>query len=138
MKESAFRNAVHNKLPAAIHRQPMLAGEYGVAGTPDSYYDGIRDLWCEYKVIRSDDYLPSLVPTDSMPTAIQLKWLNRRYANGNNAIVMVGVKRDNRAWGFVLASPDEWTVRSARAWYEPRLMLARDLAMYIQTRVLLL
>ena len=135
MLESAFRTAVLNKLPRAIHRQPMLAGMMGTAGTPDTYIDHKRDLWVEWKVLPREDHLPEVVPAKSMPTDIQRQWLDRRFATGGNAIVIVGVKLRGRAHGFVLESPPEWSTPPLVEHYSKLLCTAADLAAYIQRRV---
>lgn len=135
MKESAFRTAVLSKLPASIHRQPMLAGMMGTAGTPDTYIDGSAgDGWIEWKVLPNADRLPATIPAKSMPTALQRQWLDRRFERGGNALVIVGVKLRSRAHGFVLSSPHEWTTPPLREWYEPRLLTAAELANYLKNR----
>lgn len=137
MKESAFRTAVLSKLPPHIHRQPMLAGAMGYAGTPDTYLDFDRDLWVEWKVLPRDDHLPKVVPEKSMPTALQQRWLTRRWNAGGNAVVIVGVKRGGRAHGFVLDSPVQWSPKAPllRDLYESMLVPAVSLAAYITRRV---
>lgn len=135
MLESAFRTAVLAKLPRHIHRQPMLAGMMGTAGTPDTYFDYITDLWCEWKVLPADDKLPAVVPAKSLPTVAQRDWLDRRWNAGRNAIVIVGVKLRGRAHGFVLDSPPAWSTAPLRDHYEQNLCSAADLAKYIEERV---
>ena|SRR5690606_34133243 len=135
MLESAFRTAVLSKLPRTIHRQPMLAGMMGTAGTPDTYLDHKRDLWVEWKVLSREDHLPAVVPTKSMPTDIQREWLDRRFAAGGNAVVIVGIKLRGRAHGFVLESPPEWATSPRVEHYSKLLRPAADLAQYIQRRV---
>lgn len=135
MLESAFRTAVLSKLPRHIHRQPMLAGMMGTAGTPDTYIDHKRDLWVEWKALPREDHLPKVVPAKSMPTPIQREWLDRRFAAGGNAIVIVGVKLRGRAHGFVLDSPPAWSVPPLADDYTKLLCSAADLASYIQRRV---
>lgn len=135
MKESAFRTAVLGKLPAKVHRQPMLAGMMGTAGTPDTYLDFNRDLWIEWKCLSRDDHLPARIPTNCMPTPLQVDWLDRRFKAGGNAVCIVGLKRSGRAFGFVLSSPAEWSVPPVRAFYEPRIVPAAALATYILERV---
>lgn len=135
MKESAFRTAVLSKLPPSVHRQPMLAGMMGTAGTPDTYLDGkAGDGWVEWKVLPNPDRLPPVIPKASMPTELQKLWLGRRWERGQNALVIIGVKLRGRAHGFVLSSPNEWTTPPLREWYEPRLLSAKELANYLEDR----
>ncbi len=138
MKESSFRLSVLNKLPGFVHRQPMLAGMMGTAGTPDTYFDHERDLWVEWKFIGeypSVEKLPKVVPAKAMPTEIQKEWLDRRWNAGGNACVITGVKIRGRAQGFVLHSPAEWSVAPLRDHYAARLRSPADLAQYILERV---
>lgn len=135
MLESAFRNSVLSKLDKSIHRQPMLAGAMGCSGTPDTYVDYKDDLWIEWKVLRRDDHLPLVIPKESMPTELQKLWLNRRYAAGKNAIVLVGVKLRGRAYGFVLDSPEAWSSSPRKDQYESSVCSASELAAYIARRV---
>jgi hypothetical protein len=135
MLESAFRTSVLSKLEKHIHRQPMLAGALGTAGTPDTYVDYNRDLWVEWKCLRREDYLPSVIPKEGMPTDLQKLWLNRRYAAGKNAIVIVGIKLRGRAYGFVLDSPESWSSSPRKDQYESLLCPASELAAYITRRV---
>jgi hypothetical protein len=135
MKEAAFRDAVLTKLPARFHRQPNLAGAYGVAGTPDTYLDGARDLWVEWKVVPGEDYYPRELKNKYLPTALQREWLDRRYRNGGNALCIVGFKLRGRAWGVVLETPKQWSHPVPRESYEPRLQRAGDLALYLEGRL---
>lgn len=136
MLESAFRTAVLTKLPRRIHRQPMMASMMGCAGTPDTYLDGERDLWVEWKVLPQDDKLPAVLPTKSTPTALQQLWLTRRWNAGGNAVVLVGIKLRGRAYGFVLESPQEWSsvtpLKLDR--YTNSMRSAADLAAYLDFR----
>ena len=135
MKESAFRLSVLSKLPASIHRQPMLAGMMGTAGTPDTYLDGPeRDLWVEWKILPKEDHIPKRVPEKSMPTAIQRDWLDRRFARGGNALVIIGVKLCGRAHGVVLDTPQLWSSPPDRAWFEAHVRPAASIALYLTQR----
>lgn len=136
MKESAFRTSVLRHVPAHVHAQPMPAGALGAfPGTPDHYFDWKRDLWVEWKALNREDHLPASIPNDALPTEKQRAWLNRRFAAGGNAVVIVGVKLRSRMYGFVLESPSEWgSPGPLRAWYEPRLRSAAELAAYILER----
>lgn len=135
MKESAFRNAVLSKLPKSLHRQPMVASGFGTAGTPDTYFDGARDLWVEWKAVPGDDYYPRELKGDYLPTPLQRLWLDRRYANGGNALCIVGFKLRGRAHGVVLDTPPMWAGPVPRETYEPLLLAASELAAYIERRI---
>lgn len=113
----------------------MIAGAFGVAGTPDTYLDYVSDLWVEWKMLPREDHLPEVVPTKSLPTDIQQQWLNRRFKNGGNAVVVVGVKIGGRAHGFVLDTPSSWCGRPTRAEYEPLLRTSADLCAYLVNRI---
>lgn len=113
----------------------MLAGMMGTAGTPDSYYDFNRDLWVEWKMLKGEDRLPAVIPQDKMPTELQRLWLERRWNAGRNAVCIIGVKLRNRAYGFILESPEQWREPPSREWFEPRLRNAKQLAEYIIERV---
>lgn len=134
MLESAFRTSVLSKLPAGIHRQPMMAGMMGCAGTPDTYLDALRDLWIEWKVLPQDDKVPATLPAKSRPTALQQLWLTRRYNAGGNACVIVGVKLRGRAHGLVLESPREWSADLLQLDLKT-LRTASELADYITKRI---
>lgn len=136
MKESAFRTSVLNHVPKKVHAQPWPAGAPGAfPGTPDHYFDWKRDLWVEWKVLNREDHLPASIPESALPTEKQNSWLTRRYENGGNAVVIVGIKLRSRMHGFVLETPSEWGLPGPlRAWYEPRLRSAAELAAYIVER----
>lgn len=143
MKESSFRNAVLSKMPLKIdgkkvHRQPNLAGAYGTGGTPDTYLDFNRDLWVEWKAVPGEDYYPRELKEENgyLPTLLQRAWLDRRYANGANALCIVGFKLRGRAHGVILDTPKLWTGPVSRGTYEPMLRSAVDLAAYLKERVL--
>ncbi len=135
MKESAFRLAVLRHLPAGLHTQGMPAGVFGTAGTPDTYLDYKYDLWCEWKIIRREDHLPAAIPPESLPTALQRKWLDRRWHAGGNAVCLVGFKLRGRAHGIVLDTPALWSTAPTREEYEPKLLSANALADYLLRRV---
>lgn len=135
MKESSFRAAVLSKLTLDVHRQPILAGAYGTAGTPDTYLDYKTDLWVEWKVVAGEDYFPLTLKGKMLPTALQCAWLNRRYARGGNALCIVGFKLRGKAHGVILDTPKLWTGPVSRETYEPMLRSAVDLADYLKERV---
>lgn len=135
MKEAGFRDSVLTHLPKFVHRQPMLAGAYGVAGTPDTYLDFNHDLWVEWKMVPGEDRLPAELKDKLLPTPLQQAWLNRRYRAGRNALAIIGFKLRGRAHGVILATPEEWSNPVSRGTYEPRLQPAAALAAYLLERV---
>lgn len=89
MRERQLIDAIHRRLPKALHKQSMTSASLTYNGTPDCYYDGPKsDLWVEYKRV---DHLPRdgiLIPEC---TDLQKRWLARRWQNGKNAKVIVGL-----------------------------------------------
>lgn len=136
MKERAFIDAVHRHLPQEVHRQSMTLGAQSYAGTPDYYYDYQRDLWVEYKAFDRDDHFYSTLPERCLPTALQRQWLDRRYAAGGNAVVVVGLKLNGRAHGFFLEGPQEWSIRHPETFYRPRIMPVSEIAARLFKRLL--
>lgn len=122
MKERAFIDAVHRHLPKEVHRQSMTLGSQSYGGTPDYYYDLQADLWVEYKAFDRDDHFYSTIPDKFLPTALQRAWLDRRFAAGGNAVVVVGLKLNGRAHGFFLETPQEWSTKLPAEIYKPRVM----------------
>lgn len=102
-------------------------------GTPDYYYDHGKDLWVEYKAL--GETLPKLLPEKALPTALQRAWLDRRFANGGNAVVAVGLKVKSRVHGFFLNTPIEWSTRWPREWYLERTMPVKELAEVLMERM---
>ncbi len=128
MKERAFIDAVHRQLPKQVHRQSMTLGSQSYAGTPDYYYDHELDLWVEYKAFRRDDHFYSTIPEEALPTALQRAWLDRRYAAGGNAVVVVGLKLNGRAHGFFLETPEQWSTRLPATCYRSLVMPVASIA----------
>lgn len=113
----------------------MTSASMTTGGTPDYYYDLELDLWVEYKALSSDDSLPALIPERALPTVLQRAWLDRRFANGGNAVVAVGLKVKGRAHGFLLETPEQWSTRWPREWYQPRIIPVSQLATNLYTRL---
>ena len=113
----------------------MIASALGTAGTPDTYLDGTRDLWVEWKAVGSADYWPRELKGKYLPTPLQRVWLDRRYANGGNAVCIVGFKLRGRAHGVILPTPALWAGPVSRETYEPMMQSAAELAAYIERRI---
>ena len=135
MKERAFIDAVHRHLPRQVHRQGMTLSSMTHAGTPDYYYDLQSDLWVEYKAFDRDDHFYSTIPEKFLPTELQRIWLDRRYAAGGNAVVVVGLKVRGRVHGFFLETPEQWSTRHPKSFYEPLVMPAESIALKLLQRL---
>jgi hypothetical protein len=135
LKERAFIDAVHRHLPPSVFRQGMTMASMTTGGTPDYYYDFQLDLWVEYKALSSNDALPALIPEKALPTSLQRAWLDRRFANGGNVLVAVGLKVKGRVHGFLLETPEQWATRSPREWYEPKIVPVASLASSLLARL---
>ena len=136
MNEHKFTKAVVDKLPADVHVQSMTLASISHTGTPDRYIDYKSDLWVEFKQATTFGNKGYNVggEGESMLSERQKQWLRRRWKNGGNACVIVGVPSD-RARGFVLETPREWECVVRKEFFLPRLMYAAELAAYILKRV---
>lgn len=90
--ENTFISSVHRHLPVGLYRMKNH-NEYN-AGIADVWYDGIKDLWVEYKFIhmpKRPSTVIDLVGGANPPlSALQQKWLSDRHANGRAVAVIVG------------------------------------------------
>ncbi len=104
--ETTFINALHRKLPKSVYH--MKNNNPYTGGIPDCWYSGqLGDVWVEFK------YLPSMpVRADVHPakllSALQMEWLNGRYAEGRNVAVIIGAPKGgvllvDRAWEMSLS-----------------------------------
>lgn len=104
--ETTFINGLHKKLPRSVYH--MKNNNPYTGGIPDCYYSGQSgDLWIEFK------YLPTMpVRADVHPakllSALQMEWLNGRYAEGRNVAVIIGAPKGgvllvDRAWEMSLS-----------------------------------
>lgn len=113
MNEKQLRAAVNRPLKD-IHIQSMTGVTLTYGGTPDGYYDGPeRDAWIEFKMLSS---MPrsgtwSVYPDAKRPqgklTMLQYRWLLRRYTNGGNAFVIVGLPNKT---AILLVDPEQWKI----------------------------
>lgn len=86
--ETRFYTSVHRQLPKELHFEKMH-NEYR-GGTPDVWYSGkYSDLWIEYKWLSTVPVKADIYVT-KMLSALQLRWLNSRYAEGRNVAVVLG------------------------------------------------
>lgn len=99
--ERRYIDSVHRKLPPAnkLPRQGMT-GTFGNNGTPDYYYDGPKsDLWLEWKfgLLLKNGAFGGCVKFKM--TTLQWIWCTRRYTNGLNCFIAIGV---NGGGGMVI------------------------------------
>lgn len=106
--ETTFYESVHRHLPPSSELYRMKNNNEYIAGVPDFWYSGKRDLWVEWKFIvlpKRDDTLIDLVDGKKPSISyLQQKWLEDRYREGRNVWVIVGCKEG----GLILDSPEEW------------------------------
>lgn len=97
MHESTFTRSVNKRLPKSVYSWKVNA-RYA-PGVPDCWYSGPGgDLWVEWK------YLPRM-PKAHKPklSALQKAWLNERYDEGREVLVLVGSPEgiavfEDKAW----------------------------------------
>lgn len=121
--ETTFYRAVHQHLPAPLHREKMHNPYFG--GTWDVWYSGARDLWVEYKFV----ILPARPATLVNPglSELQLVWGRGRYAEGRNLAVIVGCGSGKSAGGIILTDRD-WETPLACAQFKARMLSRRQIA----------
>lgn len=100
--ETRYYTAIHKLLPKGLHREKMN-NPYR-SGTADVWYSGNDDdLWVEYKFITK---VPKQAPIwmDKMLSPLQMDWLERRYLEGRNVVVILGSPDK----GYVFETPKMW------------------------------
>ncbi len=113
MREGQFVQNFNKKLPRTLHQQPNTGG---YSSTPDRYYDGPKsDLWVEWKLLERlpRDGIVRVLPIARVKkqpnghlSVGQYTWINRRYRNGGNAMVMVAMPDRKSILAF--HSPVDW------------------------------
>lgn len=120
--ESSFRRGVERYIPH-VYKEKMANPYRG--GGADCWYSGVNnDLWVEYKYLAK---LPIRVPVSYGLTALQLRWLNDRYAEGRNVAVLVGCKE-----GGVILRAGEWNHPMAVEQFKDRVQPRHELGAFIQ------
>lgn len=72
-----------------------------IGGIPDCWYSGkARDLWVEYKFLQR---VPVRAAVMADLSALQIQWLNNRYAEGRQVAVIIGCKE-----GGVILTDLQW------------------------------
>ena len=126
--ETTFINALHRKLPKSVYH--MKNNNPYTGGIPDCWYSGqLGDVWVEFK------YLPSMpVRADVHPTkllsALQMEWLNGRYAEGRNVAVIIGAPK-----GGVLLVDRAWEMSLSPQLFASLIRSKDDLIEWIMTQV---
>lgn len=98
------------------------------SGTPDVWYSGCSgDLWVEYKFIDhiplSNHILPNLTPR-------QANWLNRRYKEGRNVAVILGIPS-----GGIVYRDKDWCTPLPSSELLQRSVTKREIADFIKQQV---
>jgi len=100
--EAKFYSSINALIPSSIYKEKMHNVYSG--GTPDVWYSGIfSDLWVEYKWIAQT---PTRAFTPNL-SALQLKWIKGRSAEGRTIAVIVGCPDG----GYILDDPSQWGVQ---------------------------
>jgi hypothetical protein len=85
MQESTFTSKIHRLLPDSVYAWKISDRFH--RGIADAYYSGrAGDLWAEYKFYQklpTRPFRPKLSPHQQI-------WLNDRFAEGRNVVVIVG------------------------------------------------
>lgn len=124
--ETTFIASIHKFLPKDLYR--MKNNNPFTGGVPDCWYSGDScDLWVEYKFIPR---LPSRGNVRPNLSALQLDWLNNRYREGRNVMVIVGTPE-----GGVIFRCEEWARDISAKEFNTRLVTRHALAQWIEQEV---
>ena len=136
--ETTFYTAVHRHLPpiTELHREKMANPYRG--GTFDHWYDGVNDLWIEWKFIvlpkRPDTVIDLVTPRgkrmESPLSALQQQWGRDRFNNGRAAWVIVGCQE-----GGVVYDQGNWHLPLTAAEFRRRLVDRKTIAGLIKAHV---
>lgn len=97
--ENTFIQSIHKHLPLGVYR--MKNNNPYIGGIPDCWYSGkARDLWVEYKFLQR---VPVRAAVMADLSALQIQWLNNRYAEGRRVAVIIGCKE-----GGVILTDLQW------------------------------
>lgn len=123
--ENTFIGSVHRHLPPELYH--LKNNNAYVAGVPDVWYSGVRDLWVEYKFIvvpkRPDTVIDLITGKNPAISYLQQEWLRSRHEEGRSVGVLVGSK-DGGVWFPGLAWDRTYTADEFRK----RLQSRKDLA----------
>ncbi len=128
--EARFVASIHRHLPINVYREGMANPYRG--GTPDNYYDGPKsDLWVEYKFEPTFPKTLDLINPKSKTrlSSLQQRWIQRRWNNGKNAIVIFGCFDGV----LILTHPKGWQEKYTKEETMPALITRKETALWIQT-----
>ena len=102
MNEHGFIRSIHKKLTPEVYAWKIHDTFQG--GVADAYYSrrGGRDMWIEYKFIKSLPKRPKTVVQFGL-SELQKEWLAQRLQDGRTVSVVVGSPE-----GAVILSDGEW------------------------------
>jgi hypothetical protein len=104
--ETGFYRRVNAGIPKVVHRQ-KITSLFG-NGTPDFWYSGYKaDAWVEYKWVAS--LSRNGVDPLKLLSALQVHWINCRYAEGRLVLVVIGSPE-----GCVILDSGKWNHRVAK------------------------
>lgn len=135
--ETTFYTSVHRHMPPLSELYRMKNNNDYVGGVPDHWYDGIRDLWVEWKFIKlpvRDTTVINLVGgKDPALSALQQEWIRGRHANHRHVWVIVGCADG----GVIMDRPAlwerPWTTKEFRARLQSRQSLAASITNHLRS-----
>jgi hypothetical protein len=133
LNEHGFTKAVLKLLPKDVHVQSMTGASMTMNGTPDRYIDWHHDLWVEFKYADTTG-MRNGIAVHKMISALQHRWLKRRFDAGGNALVILGLPSD-RTRGVLLPTPELWCKQVTPEYIVRNIKTAPELAAHILERV---
>ena len=126
--ETTFINALHRKLPTSVYH--MKNNNPYTGGIPDCWYSGQSgDVWVEYKFLPTMPVRADVHPAKLL-SALQMEWLNGRYAEGRNVAVLIGAPK-----GGVLLVDRAWEMSLSPQLFASLIRSKDDLIEWIMTQV---
>lgn len=126
--ETTFINALHRKLPTSVYH--MKNNNPYTGGIPDLWYSGQSgDVWVEYKFLPTMPARADVHPAKLL-SALQMEWLNGRYAEGRNVAVIIGAPK-----GGVLLVDRAWEMSLSPQLFASLIRSKDDLIEWIMTQV---
>lgn len=122
--ETTFYTGVHRHLPSTVYS--MKNHNPYIGGIPDVWYSGNRgDMWIEYKYLPKTPLRAIVAPTKLL-SALQLEWLDRRYAEGRSVAVVIGCPD-----GGIILRDQEWLHEYDPQMFRDRLVPRKAVAQWI-------
>lgn len=104
MKESGLIAAVNR--PLVLYSHSNTGSSMNTNGLPDRYYDGpAGDLWVEFKMLQ---HMPRNSTVVGEYSALQLKWMKRRYVYSGFVPNVIGVVGLPNRTAVIQRTPEEW------------------------------